>query len=142
MAAGRSACPADYYIDRKRPEDAAGARKGFGGERGARRGAVAAAGTITRESPSAAHDKLDSILKDDPKNVQVPVKARWLLGEKQRRSVAAATPPWRPTANRPTPLPARQRRAARNETTEAMAAYNEVSTNPRARHRRSWSWPA
>ena len=129
---------ADYYIERNRPEDATPVLEKVSAVKEAHAAAQARLAGIDylQNRRQAAYDKLDAVLKEDPKNVQVLVlKGRWLLGEKRNDDALAA-------ANAAVAVDVKSAnafyllgnvRAARNEPTEAIAAYNEVlHLNPRA----------
>jgi len=129
---------ADYYIDRKRPEDALPILTGLSTIKEAHAAAQARLAGIDylQDRRADAYAKLDALLKDDPRNVQVQIlKSRWLLLEKRNDDALAAAK----AAVAADPKSANAQfqlgvvREARNEPNEAVAAFSEVLTlNPRA----------
>jgi len=129
---------ADYYIDRKRPDDALPILTAVSAVKEAHAAAQARLAGIDylQNRRTEAYAKVDALLKEDPKNVQVHVlKARWLLLENRNddalaaaKAAVAADPK---SANAQFQLGLVQK--ARNQPAEAMAAFSEVlNLNPHA----------
>jgi tetratricopeptide (TPR) repeat protein len=129
---------ADYYVGRNRPADAAVILKRLSSEPDAHMAAEARLAGIeyVQGNRDAAYSKLDSLLKQQPNNVQILLlKARWLVGE-SRKDEALATAKAAVAADPKSPAAhylLGNVYAERQEITSAMAEYAEVlKINPRA----------
>ena len=84
---------ADYYIEHNRPQDALPILTSLSTVKEAHAAAQARLAGIDyiQDRRTDAYAKVDALLKEDPKNVQVQVlKARWLLLEKRNDEALAA----------------------------------------------------
>jgi len=128
---------ADYYVGRKRPNDATPILQSLLKKEDVRSAATARLAGIEYIAGrrDEAHKKLDDLLAKEPRNVQILVlKTRWLLGEGRNDDALASAKA--AVAADPKSVDARyvlgNVYAARQEVEPAMAAYKEVlELNPR-----------